>query len=453
MTAGAVIAAITLPAVWLARGELQAYYVGQAVTDTKVRAQEFGAPGVFSYWIFYLHSLIVDHLGKVCCALALVVLAVLLFAARPRPRVSDDKPYPIMVLFVAVMCFIPLSVLTLWPLRNPIVVNILITPAIGLMLIPVIAHAGGSKPGSLPSVSPILGILAALALGCGILMELGMAARRTYLSGDKDSVRNVLRLHDEIAVHSRKMGWHSPRISCDRVQEYLIPALISALAYERHGFFLQPVTALGNIVQPVPPASALQAIESSDFAVITDMSSAEGPGFAFPFNIAMKQMQPQLHATVERYLVPIGRFQAFTHQFTLYMRPAVQTVGDSGGWITSQGLTLVAPAETLRARPNIELRGTTILAEHLGKTAMKAEMTTAHGELVEAAVKFDLQVAPKSASQYEAMIHLDVARMPADGEVKVKVSFDKFFVPKEIGLNADPRQLVVMTPKQVRLLP
>ncbi|HEY3341693.1 MAG TPA: hypothetical protein VGK81_06730, partial [Anaerolineae bacterium] len=141
--------------------------------------------------------------------------------------------------------------------------------------------------------------------------------------------------------------------------------------------------------------------------------------------------------------------------FTLYMRPSVQIVGDSAGWITSQGLMLVATAETLRVRPNIELGGTTILAEHLrGKTTMKAEVTTSNGEgeFVAAPATFDLSVVPKGASQYKAVIHLGSIKIPAEGNVRVKVSFDKFFVPKEIGLNADTRHLVVMTPKQVLLL-
>ena len=281
-----------------------------------------------------------------------------------------------------------------------------------------------------------------------------MAARGTYLSGEKESVRNVLQLYDEIAVRSRKMGWAAPRLSIDRLQDYLFPAHEAALSYERHGFLVRPQPLLGNDIQEVPSASALDAVKNSDFAVITDVSSPEGPGFAFPFNVSMRRIQPQLHETAERYLVPVKQFQVFAHHFTLYMRPSVQIVGDSGGWITSQGLTLVAPAETLRARPNIELGGTTILAEHLGKTTrMKAELVSADGKLVEVPVQFDLPVVPKSVIQYKAVIRLGGAKLPVDGDVKVKLSFDRFFVPKEIGFNADPRQLVVMTPKQVTLLP
>jgi hypothetical protein len=210
---------------------------------------------------------------------------------------------------------------------------------------------------------------------------------------------------------------------------------------------------LGNGINAVPPAFAVQAVADSDFAIITDLSSSEGPGFAYPFNISIQQIEPQLHAAAERSMIPVGHFHVFAHHFTLYMRPAVQVVGDSGGWITSEGLTLVAPAEAFRARPNIALSGPTILAEHLGKVTMKAYTVTSDGKAVELPVEFNLVLAPSQVAQYKAAIHLDPTQLPADGDVKVRLSFDKFFVPSEIGFNADTRQLVVMTPIQIKLLP
>ena len=136
---GLLIAAIILPAIWLAREELRAYYIGQAMTGPKIRAAELGATGTFSYWTFYARSLIFDHLGGICCALALVVVVVLFFAARLRPRDWDDETdagtgFPFTLLFLAVMFFIPLLILTAYPVRNPIVANILITPALGLII-------------------------------------------------------------------------------------------------------------------------------------------------------------------------------------------------------------------------------------------------------------------------------------------------------------------------------
>jgi hypothetical protein len=167
----------------------------------------------------------------------------------------------------------------------------------------------------------------------------------------------------------------------------------------------------------------------------------------------MKQIGPELHATAECYMVPLRHFQVFAHHFTLYMRPSVKVLGDSGGWITSQGLTLVAPAKILRRWPNIQLGGTTILAEHLGGIRMRAQFETSDGKAGEVPVEFTLPLVAEQATQYKAAIHLDPTKLATDGDVKVKLSFDRFVVPRDIGFNADTRKLVMMTPKKVTLLP
>jgi hypothetical protein len=451
------VAVLVLPGIWPLRRELLHYYVGQVATDVQVRAQEYGAPDRFTYWTFYVRSLTFAHLGSFCCVLALGILVALFAAYRLRPRVrKSPAPEPdlqVMRLFLLVMLFVPLAVLTLWPIRNPLVGNILITPALGLVMSAVVAFAGRNKSDLPVPFLPGLVAVATLAFSCGVLFDLAMSARKTYLSANKESVNNVIRFCDEIAERSREMGWTEPRFSTDRAQEFLAAELQGVLSYERHGFLLRPTTLLGNSIQPVSTASALQAVKDSDFAVISDLSSPEAPGFSYPYNLDMKKKAPELHRAAEKFLAPLHHYQVFGHGFTLYMRPSAQVLGDSGGWITEAGLILIAPAEMLQARPKIELSGVTILAEHLGTVTLKAQVRAEGREPQEAPAKLDLSIVPKQATPYKAVISLDRNQLPGKGDVEIKLLFGTFFVPKEIGLNSDTRRLVIMTPKQVSLTP
>src|SRR5262249_10907779 len=151
--------------------ELLHYYAGQVATDVQVRAQEYGAPDRFSYWTFYVRSLTYAHLGNICCVVALGILVAVFAAYRLRPMVrnspSADPDLQAMRLFLLVMLFVPLAVLTLWPIRNPIVSNILITPALGLVMSAVVPFAGRNKSDLPAPFSPTLVAVATLVFSCG----------------------------------------------------------------------------------------------------------------------------------------------------------------------------------------------------------------------------------------------------------------------------------------------
>ena len=56
------------------------------------------------------------------------------------------------------------------------------------------------------------------------------------------------------------------------------------------------------------------------------------------------------------------------------------------------------------------------------------------------------------ADHYVLRIELNPASLRPHGEVHVRISFDKYFVPEEFGLNSDTRRLVIMMPETVRLI-
>ena len=117
------------------------------------------------------------------------------------------------------------------------------------------------------------------------------------------------------------------------------------------------------------------------------------------------------------------------------------------GWITSEGLTLDVPGEWVKIRPIIQLSGRTILFEHPGGNPnVNATLYLAGQSPKEVPAKIDAH-----AGHYALRIKLNPADLPFDGEVHLKIAFDKYFVSHDSGLNSDARRLVIRMPEEVSL--
>ena len=455
LLSGGLVAVVVAPFIWLARQGLRTYYIGQlAKHNDAIRAVEYGANGPLAYWLFYLRSLVFVHLGWRCLSLAAVTMLALFLTSRPRSG-AVVKPIGFAgrqaALFLLLAFLVPLTILTMFPVRNPVVGNILTIPGIALIMTVAVwyTRSGESRRSALTRT---LAALASLAACFAVYTELSMATRTNPMATDRTSVQQVLQLYDEIASRCQKWGLQRPRMSFDRLADYLLTSHLTCLTYERQGTLIQPASVLGNDLAAGSVAETLAAVRTSDFAVITDPSSPEGPIFPFPFNVAMRQMQSQLEDTANSDLVAVRHFCAYSHRFTLYVRPAVRVEGDSGGWITSQGVTLATSGDMLHDRPVIELVGTTFATGYLNHIRVHAWLEDAKADHAELPVEMDLPIVSGGAVQYRIVIRVDPQDVAADREARVRLTFDRFFVPKEVGMNQDLRELVIRTPSEAHLM-
>src|SRR5262249_17257154 len=122
-----------------------------------------------------------------------------------------------------------------------------------------------------------------------------------------------------------------------------------------------------------------------------------------------------------------------------------------GGWLQSQGCVLSGPAELLRQRPIIRLRGPNGSAGYLGGRlpGVRATVPPAAGSLGGA---MPSSLSPEG-DDYVLEVTLAPRGLPEHGPVEVRLSFDRWFVPKELGLNEDTRQLVIPAPHSLSLHP
>jgi hypothetical protein len=133
---------------------------------------------------------------------------------------------------------------------------------------------------------------------------------------------------------------------------------------------------------------------------------------------------------------------------TVYVRPTAWiSARDGGDWVTSSGLSIETLRASLRRFPQIRLSG---LANYswLPKIPVVSATIEIDGDFL--TVPASLR---RLGNNYEILIDTSSIKLPASDRIRVHLSFDTFFVPKQIGINDDPRELVVQAPSLVQLSP
>src|SRR5262249_45555587 len=143
--AGAVLLALALPVLWHNRLPIYHYYaVGHVLGPEKlIRAREAGTEGLGAMVLYYPRSLAGQHLGTAFLLLGgITILAGAVAGWLRRRAVRAPSPRPlggwIIALFVAVCLVVPLAALTLDVAKSPIVANVLVAPALWLVLLPLL---------------------------------------------------------------------------------------------------------------------------------------------------------------------------------------------------------------------------------------------------------------------------------------------------------------------------
>jgi hypothetical protein len=218
-------------------------------------------------------------------------------------------------------------------------------------------------------------------------------------------------------------------------------------------YFLDPVPTLldtPNVYFPVPAAS----VSRNELRLVSKSQQYFSPQGQAPS--AADQVIDVSSGIASLAVVPASEKSRVVWQNSSYLLldPGfqLQSLRLSGQtpdrWITSEGLTLEMPGEWVQHRHAIELSGRTILLELLsGKLNVDAKIDFVGRPPEEAPATIE-----EFADHYVLRIELNPASLRPHGEVHVRISFDKYFVPEEFGLNSDTRRLVIMMPETVRLI-
>jgi hypothetical protein len=465
LAAAALALVLLLPCLVPSLRQSLQYYVGEAVSGAPAaRADEQQIRNVTEWALYYVRSIAVDHLGRTFISLgAILIIVSLLVLAVSRGGIRDahirlggqfERTETLM--FLGASFLVPLLVLTIYPVRSPVVANILAPPAFGLVLLPVVIVVGLSS--AVFRSALIVNAWIVTATGASLLLglhnELGNLSRPGPHREYEEDTRKIVAFVDTFVTHCKRTGLKRPFVALDRITDYLNGGTIRALAYERHGYILRPQYSMPQGMFPVSESQAIENIANADLAIVRDTDAPLVLGYDYPFNVEMRKHQERLRSAAAEHLERIATVQAFGEAIGLYIRPTARLAGESGRWITSKGVDIISSTEALKRRPLILLSGRTMRVGDFHESIdVFAELSDPPGrEGTVAPARFRVQRVTPFHVDYEILIDTSGLSLPPSPDVKIHLRFNNYFVPRQVSGSNDDRELVIETPERIQLL-
>jgi hypothetical protein len=284
--------------------------------------------------------------------------------------------------------------------------------------------------------------------------------QRVEIAPEGANMREYGRVMDAIGRMSREYGLVHPMVSFDAVTEFTHVSVLKAMAFERLRLPLTPTPGLAGIaigLRAISPAEADDLLTRSDFALLGNDRDPDEPEL-YPINASLRRMAPHLYARASREMIRLEDASFFGRRLTLFMKPQIACIGDNGGWMTSAGLECRTLGAMLERRPVLRLAGDGNFDWLGGTPAVTAQLTQDGGEQASAPIACRVDVGANGAgggSVRPYAITCDARQVPVDPAkpVRLRMSFDRAFVPRDKGINEDTRRLVLRWPRTIDTLP
>lgn len=452
---GAFTILATLPFLFNARHAIFSYYVvGHVLSSEKyIRAAESGVSTLFDELTYYPWSLGAHHLGNQILAFGAVVLAGMIFAyffiggGQARTAIGRLRGMGFDLLALVLAVVVPLTLLTFDVAKSPVVGGVVTVPCILLfILITSVFTSSHSLPGQSVATNRTqvrqLGrfVRSFLILGCvivamAIFLANGTASQHNLSRSDLVRVNNV---NQAIAGYIIDHAISNPRISFDRVDEYLNAGTIQVRGYELWRRFIDIVPKIYG-TWAMPRDEAMKLVQDSDIVILSD--PVLGREFShYPMDTKIREYWSELQQWTEANLARLYTTNINGIPFCVFHKPLAKSEGGSGDWITSRGLTFTLNRSELQRWPFLILDGN-YKNDVLGdKPGVRALATSEDEPSIELPVRFET-----SNTQYHLVVDARGAAR-ASGVTRIQLTFDRYFVPKERGINEDVRQLVMQLP-------
>jgi hypothetical protein len=426
------------------------YVVGHGLSAEKeVRALELGVHDLAGHLLFYPISVIRDHLGVAfVSAAALALLVAIVLRVLNRERISNDErrreapESPLLqIIFLLGAIAGPLIVLTIDISKSAVVGGIVGVPA-ALLVVRLAAVIVARELETLaPRGETLFGAVAGVVFIIGLLNFAGHATRHLPQSAQRRYYEGLTDLDKWLVEYAAARNWKEPTISFDVISGDLNAGTITVTGYERlHELIIFHPLLAGDIMA-VSRAEALSYLTQSDFVILTNFPKTG----VDPFYDSIRRYWDDVHTWAEKNMVMSRKLTVDDVTATVYIRPNPMVLGVSGNWITSAGLTLQAPRETVQRFPKIRLSGISDFSRLPKTPEVSASVDMGSGpQAVPAELKRD-------GSSYEISLDLSKNDPSRTDPVSVHIGFDTFYVPDKLRKNGDRRELVIRAPSQVRM--
>jgi hypothetical protein len=470
---GVVTCALALPLLISAAPSIYERYIRHIATEEKfIRARELNLYTVFDHVTYYPRSVVFEHLGSQTLQLMFLVTALTIIATPwirqdyRRQLLSRLRRYRENFVSLVIVIVAPLIILTLDISKSQVVGSIVTGPIILLVTLFLAAVApfadsidrllpqlrlsarnwsapdGQTMQRMLPAVSALVFILALAAF-----LIHGTASQQILSRIDLERINEI---NERIARYVVENEIAVPKLSVDRVVDYLFTGTVELAAYERFRRLYKFTGGLGEGggafgIFATPREAALQAIIESDVVVLTD--PVLGRGAPYPMNTKIREYWDELWTWTVQNLALVSSTEIAGIPYRTFVRPSIIVHGLSGGWITSGGISIEIGASDLARWPFIILEGRAyydVLGGELRPRAFVVDATARRGKELPA-------IFNRLGQRYQIAIDARTAASAASEPVKIQLMFDRFFVPSKLGISADTRELVIFAPDKREL--
>jgi len=425
------------------------YVVGHVLSNEKyIRAAELGIRDTVGHLLFYPESVVRDHWGHIFLFASATLVAGGV-AARCfgrsgsfKPASYRDETFLLQVFFLLGAILGPIIVLTADISKSGVVGGIVGVPA-ALLIVALAARITPRLRGPEFSHGSKLLITVSLAVfALGLFNLFDRISRHLPEYAQRRDLNRLVELEKWLIDYAGEHGWRDPFISYDVISDRLNSGVLNLSALEQSR---EPVvfhTLLGGNMMGAGQSEALSLLKANDFVILTTLQkTGESP---FYRDIAQYWGQLKAWADQEMILVRTVPFDSFTA--TVYARPSATLSGLSGGWITRDRLVIEAPRAALQRFPTIQLLGPADYSRLPKVPGVLAILDTASGpQTVPASFQ-------RTDSSYVIRIDTSSISLPQPDNVTLRVHFDTFFVPRNMGNSNDAHELVVRAPTLVQLI-
>lgn len=444
LAAGAVVGAVCVAVLAPQVARLVRYYVVGHLTGTEknIRAVEEGVTAPLDFYLYYPRSVAGHHAGPLFLAAAGLGLAAAAWMWLRREPADGPAPSGAGLGWaLSLFLLVPAAILTAGPAKSPVVGNVLIVPLLwGCALL-----LAGAAARSSARVLPRGVAAAALALAAVSLVQVSARRHSHYLGLSARDRAQVMALHDDLIRECLTRGWAEPTVSCNTVVDFLPPNTLNVPAYERHGVHLRVWRGLGGTFWDLSDEEAKEYVLESEVVVLREGDDLTNQ--AYPAAGTFARLSPWLREHCESKMELVGTYAVLGRRVSLYARPSLSASNAAGDcWVTSQGLTLHSTASSLRKLPHVRLSGKA-MREHLPRVPKVEVSLTTGGRRV----KLPARMHFPDRENYTLEFEVPASASSGTGAVDMQVTFDAWFVPRDLGVSPDDRRLVVFAPTQLEL--
>jgi hypothetical protein len=317
--AGVLTAIVVGPLLFAAKDIIYFYYViNHIITDEKyIRARELGLYTIIDHISYYPRSVLLQHVGVsglVQWGVAGTAVAASVWwvdRLSLRNGIARLRRFRFEFLTLALVIIVPLSILTIDVAKSPVVGGIVVIPFLMMVVLfcaalwphrlrpSVIADVAEERSIKFLRLSINKRRVSARylkAIFCAGLLAAALViftrhgtARQQYL--ERDDLERVAIINKTIARYVVENAIVDPKLSVDRVVDYLNLPTIRLATYESFGKIIYYAGRFGGIFA-TPRELALQQIADSDVIVLTDpMRRREAP---YPMNTKIREYWDEL---------------------------------------------------------------------------------------------------------------------------------------------------------------